>query len=158
MDERQRIADQMRRAEEGDAWHGPSLRELLADVDAGRAATRAVPGAHTIWELVLHVAAARRLVTRRLAGDATPMTPEEDWPPPPPPTAEGWERARESLRSAGAELRAAVEALPPGRLEEPILPGSPSVYATLHGVVQHDLYHAGQIAVLRRAAGMGVQL
>ena len=50
------IADQLRRAFLRDAWHGPAVLELLADVDAETAAARPIPSVHSIWELVLHIA------------------------------------------------------------------------------------------------------
>lgn len=153
MSEAKRIADQLRRASEGGAWHGPSLREVLREVDAGRAATRAIPGAHTIWELVLHVAVWRETVRRRLAGEWGDPTGEDDWPPPTEPGEAAWRAALSRLETAGRELREAVEALPDERLDQPIREGKGTVYHHLHGVVQHDLYHAGQIALLRRATG-----
>lgn len=155
MDDRSRIVDQMRRAAEGPAWHGPSLREVLAGIDAGRAATRAVPGAHTVWELVLHVRTWRDVVRRRLAGEWWEPTPEEDFPSPGEPSEERWEAAVAEMEAAGMELSAAVERLEPPRLQEPIRPGGDPIHVVLHGVVQHDLYHAGQIALLKRALGMG---
>src|SRR5271157_2181551 len=63
------IAEQLRRAFEGDAWHGPALLELLQDVDAATAAAKPVPNVHSIWELVLHVAAWDAAACRRLAGE-----------------------------------------------------------------------------------------
>lgn len=158
MDERARIVDLMRRAAEGDAWHGPSLREVLAGIDAGRAATRSVPGAHTVWELVQHVGVWREVVRRRLAGEWPEPTPAEDFPSAHDPSEERWAAAIAEMEAAGLELRAAVEALPPERVAEPIRPGDLPVYVVLHGVVQHDLYHAGQIALLKRALGMGAQV
>jgi hypothetical protein len=56
-----------------------------------------------------------------------------------------------TLQLGNQELRTVVEALDPQRLDEPILSGMPSVYITVQGVVQHDLYHAGQIAILKKA-------
>ena len=69
MREVDRIADQLKRAYAGPAWHGPSLSELLKEVDAQRAAAHPLPGTHSIWELVLHIAAWDTAVSRRLARD-----------------------------------------------------------------------------------------
>jgi len=64
-----RIQRQLEHTFNGPAWHGPALLELLADVNAGKAAARPIAGAHSIWELVLHIAAWDKAVARRLAGD-----------------------------------------------------------------------------------------
>ena len=55
MTEIERIEDQLKRSLEGEAWHGPALEELLADVRAEQAAAKPVPPAHSIWEIVLHI-------------------------------------------------------------------------------------------------------
>ncbi|HWW76547.1 MAG TPA: DinB family protein, partial [Pyrinomonadaceae bacterium] len=81
MREVERIADQLKRAHEGGAWHGPSVGELLAGVSAEQAAARPFEGAHSIRELVAHIEAWERAILRRLGGDPAAIydTPE-DWP------------------------------------------------------------------------------
>lgn len=151
MRESERIRDQLRRAFEGEAWHGPSVREALSEVTAEGATQHPVEDAHSIWEIVLHMAATMRLVLRRLEGDSTPLTAEDDWPPIPEVSAGAWSAALQELREAHEELERAVAGLPDSRLDAPIAEGSSSsLYVTLHGVVQHDLYHAGQIALLKK--------
>ena len=68
------IADQLRRAFEGDAWHGPALLELLQDLDAATAAAKPLPEVHSIWELVLHIAAWDDAACRRLSGAKVQLT------------------------------------------------------------------------------------
>jgi uncharacterized damage-inducible protein DinB len=153
MNECQRIADQLRRAMEGDAWHGPALRELLQSVSSEMAAGLPIRGLHSIWEIVLHIAAWTEAVRRRLHGDPARLTPEEDWPAVSSPTEQSWKAALDRLAQAQQSLVDEVASLSPERLDEPIVPGMSSVYVTLHGVVQHHLYHAGQIALLKKAAG-----
>ena len=151
MREAERIADQFRRAHEGDAWHGPSLRELLQDLTPEQASARPVAGAHSILELVLHIAAWETAARRRLAGDAAKIynTPE-DWPAA-ESSEEAWRAALATLREENAKLREAILRLDDAKLDEPIYEGMSSTYVTLQGVVQHSLYHAGQIAVLKKA-------
>src|SRR4029450_3166549 len=82
MSEVQRIEDQLGRAFEGHAWHGPAVRELLADVTAAKAAARPLSDAHNIWEIVLHITTWEEVVRRRLQGEVVAdLTPEQDWPP-----------------------------------------------------------------------------
>lgn len=151
-----RLEDQLRRAFEGEAWHGPSLMELLADVTAQEAAERPIPNAHTIWEIVLHIAGTYGLVIRRLRGNFEPLTPEQDWPPQPEtPDAQEWLVALNGLRSAHQDLRRAIASYDPASLDQPL--GTPaSAYVQFAGLPQHDLYHAGQIALLKKAV-RGVQ-
>jgi uncharacterized damage-inducible protein DinB len=152
MSEIQRIEDQLRRAFEGDAWHGPAVRELLGDVTATKAAARPLSEAHNIWEIVLHIATWEAVVRRRLQGEAVAdLPPEQDWPPVQETTEAAWHKAMDDLYRGHRALREAIARSGERRLAE-IVPGKEhSVYHMLHGVIQHDLYHAGQIAVLKKA-------
>ena len=157
MSEIDRLLDGLRRAHEGPAWHGPALAELLRDVDPATAAGRPLPGAHSIWEIVLHLTAWTREVARRLQGHPAGAPPEGDWPEVGPPSAECWSAARADLAAAHAELGRALGAFPEHRLDEPAgTPGdaTPGVtYAVmLSGLLQHDAYHGGQIALLKKVA------
>jgi uncharacterized damage-inducible protein DinB len=150
MSEINRIVDQMDRALNGEAWHGPHLEELLKDVSAQQASAHPVKGAHSIWELVNHIAAWNFILAKRAQGTAVKVTPELDWPPVSDTSAASWKKALENMREARAQLRAATLSLKDAQLED-ITPGDHSLYVMLHGGVQHDLYHAGQIAVLKKA-------
>ncbi len=150
--EMMRLEEQLRRALEGEAWHGPSLLEALGGVSAEQASSHPIPDAHSIWELVLHIASDYTLVLRRLAGDGRQLTAEEDWPSCPPATAENWQQAVEALSRLNQQLRQAVRAFPAERLDEPLVPEVPyTAYTQFIGVTQHNLYHAGQISLLKRA-------
>jgi len=152
MNEVARIEDQLRRAVEGGAWHGPAVFELLDGVTLDQANARPIPGAHTIWELALHLGGAYRLVLRRLREDDTQLAPDEDWPPVPEPTEENWRAAVGALRTLNAEARRAVARFPEERLDRQLVANSPyTAYTQFIGLTQHDLYHAGQIAILKRA-------
>jgi uncharacterized damage-inducible protein DinB len=147
-----RLEEQLRRALEGEAWHGPSVLELLAGVSAAQAASHPIPGAHSIWELVLHLSTDYELILRRLAGDGSQLTAAEDWPPCPAPTEENWQKTVQELRLLNKKLRQAVRDFPVERLDDPLVPGVPfTAYMQFIGVTQHNLYHAGQIALLKRA-------
>lgn len=151
MSECKRIADQLHRAYHGKAWHGPALRELLRGVTAKQASVRPLRGAHSIWELVLHITAWKRAVLRRMQGKALSLSPAENFPPMPKATPANWKRTLADLRKAQDDLHCAISALPDSRLRR-IVPGKRyALYFMLHGLVQHDLYHAGQIALLKKA-------
>ena len=147
-----RLVDQFDRAYAGDAWHGMPVRDLLDDVDATLAAARPVVGAHTIWELVAHITYWLDAAERRVGGEAVDPVHDEDWPAMPASTKAAWTATRAALASSHDRLVAAIRRLRPEDLAGPV-PGHPySVYVLLHGVLQHTLYHAGQIGLLRGAA------
>jgi uncharacterized damage-inducible protein DinB len=150
-----RIRDQFRRAFEGEAWHGPSVLALLDGVTAQQAAAHPIPGAHSIWELTLHIAAWERACLRRLHSDPAQLSDAEDWEPIIDTSEAAWEATKQRLIDNHRELLDAIASVDDARLNEPIMthPDIPfsSVYVTLHGAVQHDLYHAGQIAMLKKA-------
>jgi uncharacterized damage-inducible protein DinB len=152
--ELRRIEDQLQRALEGNAWHGPAVLETLGGISAEQAHAHPIAGAHSVWEIVLHLSATYVLVLRRLRGVATPLSAAEDWPPVPPPTEANWQEAVAALRRLNADARDAVRAFPPDRLDQPLVPDPPyTAYTQFIGLTQHDLYHAGQISLLKRALG-----
>jgi uncharacterized damage-inducible protein DinB len=146
-----RIIDQMDRAYSGDAWHGPSLKTLLDGLSAEDASTHAVPGAHSIWEIVNHLAAWQSIVERRMNGETVEVTVEQDWPPVWEVSEVAWQRALENFAESRSRLRATIESIRDEQLNEKPGTSRDSRYVILHGVVQHDLYHGGQIAILRKA-------
>ena len=151
MTETERIVDQLKRAFFGEAWHGPAVIEILEGVGAQQAAAHPLAGGHSIWELVLHVTAWTQAASLRLQGDRAQLTGAEDFPPVNEMDERSWDQARESVKQAHDELRSAILLLDDSRLDHPIIEGMSSIYVTLHGVIQHSLYHAGQIAILKKA-------
>jgi uncharacterized damage-inducible protein DinB len=153
MSETDRIADQLRRAFYGDAWHGDSLFEILEGVTAAQAVARPVQNAHSIWELVLHIAAWDGAVRRRMTDVALELSGDDNFPPVTDVSEAAWRKALAHLRRNHDELIEAVEKFPEVRLAE-LVPGKKGAhynfYYMLHGVAQHELYHAGQIALLKK--------
>lgn len=153
MSEAARLADQLRRAFDGGAWHGDSLCEILKGVTAAQAAARPVANAHSIWELALHIAAWDGAVRRRMTGVAVKLSGEKNFPPVTDTSEAAWAKALEHLRRVHQELVEAVGQFPDKSLKKQV-PGKVGAHYTfyymLHGVVQHELYHAGQIALLKK--------
>ena len=152
MSEIERIEGQLKLAFEGGSWHGPSVLETLEGITARQAAAHPIPGVHSIWELVAHIAAWESACRRRLAGDRAELSTDEDWPSITDSSEAAWALTKSELIEGHRKLRESIAFLTEARLNEPILQGMRSVYVTLHGVIQHDLYHAGQIALLKKAA------
>jgi len=152
----QRIADQLNRAVNGPAWHGPAILQAIGDVSAAQAVGLPIRGAHSIRDLVAHAAAWLEIVRQRVEGTApASITDDMDWPPAGDANSEAaWKAAVERLRDAAGRLEQTVRGLEDGRLREELRAGDDtwSVHDSLHGVIQHVLYHAGQIALLKKAA------
>jgi uncharacterized damage-inducible protein DinB len=152
-----RIADQLRRAFTGDPWHGSPLLELLAGITAEQARARPLRSVHSIWELVLHVDVYLRAAFDATQGIAMPKLygTEADWPAVSDDSAAAWIAARNRLFENGGRLAAAIEDFDDARLQE-IVPGRQyDFYYLFHGIVQHSLYHGGQIAMLKKALSGG---
>jgi len=160
--ETSRIADQIRRIFEGDPWHGDPLSKILEGITAEQASAHPVAGAHSVWELLLHVEGWTRVVAdtidgRPMPGWPTPDPAEDfkDWPAVPTPTPEAWKAAVASLLAAGKKLADRVAEFPDARLAE-IVPGRKyNFYYLFHGILQHSLYHGGQMVIVKKAAQAG---
>jgi uncharacterized damage-inducible protein DinB len=161
MNDIEAILDELERGFAGDPWHGDSLMKILDGVDAAGAARRRLPQAHTIWELVLHITGWKREVAARMRGKPAGEPDAGDWPAAPgvnAADATAWRRTLDEFGAAHRELIAAVRDLDPARLRTPVIDprnrelGTGMTHAaTLHGIAQHDAYHAGQISLLKKA-------
>ncbi|MBV8553533.1 MAG: DinB family protein [Acidobacteriaceae bacterium] len=146
--ETQRIADQLRRLYDGPSWLGPSVREIVSDITAERAAFPPANGCHTIWELVLHITATLRLARERLsARTIRDHTMEESWPV----VSDAWPEVLAELEAETLAIEEAIRSFPAERLDERAPATEPQTfYILLHGAIQHTAYHAGQIALLKK--------
>ena len=144
------IFDQAYRAP---SWHGTPLKGTLRGVSARDARWRPSPKRHCIWELVLHTAYWKCMVRRRLLRDAQIAFPRSgaNWPELPPRTNEAaWRRDRALLDEQHALLRRAIVGLDPRQLERRGWHSKWPIKAEICGIASHDLYHAGQIQLLKR--------
>lgn len=137
--------------QQGGAWHGPSVSETLAGVDAAAAAKRPIAGAHTILEIVHHLGVTYDLVKAHFRGEDPGEL--EDWPEfAAGPDEETWKQELAKLAQSQRALRETIAGLADGVLGEKV-PGKEWTYADeLIGLFNHDTYHAGQIAILRKAS------
>jgi uncharacterized damage-inducible protein DinB len=152
------IAKLLRHAFDGDAWHGPAVLELLQDVDAATAAAKPLPDVHSIWELVLHVAVWDGAALRRLDGEIYQPEGTANFPVVPnQPTEAEWKRTIADAKSTHDVLVKTVAELPESRLRERVPGKKYDFYFMLHGIAQHELYHAGQIAILMKVQRRGAK-
>jgi len=146
---------------EGDPWYGLAVSRILEGIDASKAAAHPVNGAHSIWELVAHMTAWVNETNRRLRGGVHGTPVEGDWPAVAPTTADSWRAACSALRQAHVDLARTLTAIDDPDLGRQIAgpqvdaSGQPvTFYQTAVGLLQHDAYHAGQIALLKKALGL----
>src|SRR5579872_609387 len=147
MTESERIADQIHRSYHGTAWHGPALKEVLTGITHETAAAKPIPAAHSIWELVNHLHAWIAEANATLRGKRyESLQGDRDWPPVTETSPQAWDHTLAALEDAQRALHDATHSFPPEKLGE----GDRSYYALLHGIVQHNAYHAGQIQLLKK--------
>ena len=158
--EAERLVDQLRRAHDGDPWHGSPIKDVLRGITHEQAARRPPNGAHSIWELVLHMTGWRNEVARRATGEPAREPAAGDWPSIGDPTATRWQETLAAFDAAHERLTTVVRGLSDQRMLQPTndprnreLGTGVSYYELLHGIVQHDAYHSGQIAIVRKILG-----
>jgi uncharacterized damage-inducible protein DinB len=155
-----RLINQLEREFNGQPWHGSSLTAILEGVSAPQAARKPSTDAHSIWEILLHMTGWKREVTRRARGHAAAEPAAGDWPSIGEPSEERWREAQADHMRAQQELLEVVRGLSETQLAAKV-PGDSaafigaglSVLATLWGLLQHDVYHSGQIALLKKMTG-----
>jgi uncharacterized damage-inducible protein DinB len=164
MSDKSFLREQIRKGVSDDPWHGPSTLSLLEDLTAGEAAAYPVPGAHSVWEVVLHMISWQNEVRRRLQGNAPDMPEEGDWPRVGKVSEAAWRKDRQRLEESLTELLNTLDGLREEDLErtggglddrDPALGTGVTLRAMANGLVQHNAYHSGQIALLRKALRTG---
>ena len=150
---------ELEREHGGEPWHGTSARSASSTgIDHQQAAARPLAGAHTIWELVLHITAWKNEVRQRLDGAPAGEPIEGDWPEPPARRAP----TRGARRSRRSRKRIAPSSPPSPACRDPHCSSGPTIrgprerfrrhyFQLVHGILQHDVYHSGQIALLKKA-------
>lgn len=152
MNECQRLADQLEKALNGGAWHGPSWREVLEGVTLHGALLHPVPNGHGIAEIVLHTTSWHDIARRRIEGETPQVTDEMDWPRASFTSEAEWKAATQRLFDTGKALGDTIARFPQERLLEERGNKAGTWYALMIGILQHDLYHAGQAALLKKAS------
>jgi uncharacterized damage-inducible protein DinB len=146
-----RIISQLTASMEGNAWHGPAVLELIEDINDEEASAKPLRDAHNIFELTAHITAWQKAGIRRINGDPARLTDQEDWPMQNDASEEQWSNTKKELISTFNLLKSEIKSFPPEHLDENIEGLDQTFYTLFHGIVQHNIYHAGQIAILKKA-------
>lgn len=147
------LLENLAQAFERKAWHGTNLLGSVRGLDPERAAFRPAPGRHNIWELVVHAAYWKYAVWRLLVGAARGSFPEKgsNWFRRPVEATAGALREDVALlKQCHRQLVTAVAAFDPERLDQRVPSGRWTFRESILGAASHDLYHAGQIQLLKR--------
>ncbi|HEX4560900.1 MAG TPA: DinB family protein [Gemmatimonadales bacterium] len=134
------------------AWHGTPLAGTLRGVTWREARKRPAPGRHSIWEVALHTAYWKFVVRRRLTRDSGiefPRAPANFPALPRRPSASLWKRDVALLKHEHRLLREAIRTFPVNRLKLRAWKSRWTNEATIYGIASHDLYHAGQIQLIK---------
>lgn len=147
------LRDQIETTFKGDSWHGPNLMKTLKGIDHKQAKKRIIDDRHTIWELTDHTSFWMEEVCKSIK-DHAQMKPdmENNWPKM-GSSEEDWQRSVKRLETS---VNMVLEALLDWKEEDlhTLVPGETYTFKQmLHGVVHHNLYHAGQINLLKRKTG-----
>ena len=143
----------LERAFQARSFHGTTLRGSLRGLKADAASWRPGPKGNSIWALILHAAYWKYIVRRHLTGDKTATFPRSPSNFPIPPDEETQAALKKDIRLLTDEhalLVQAVSAFPPHDLERPLTKTGPTPESLILGVAAHDLYHTGQIQLLKR--------
>jgi uncharacterized damage-inducible protein DinB len=149
------LVGQIDQAFDRKSWHGPNLRGSIRGLDAATAAWRPAKDRHCIWEIVVHAAYWKYAVRRRLLGEKRGSFPQKgsNWfTRPLTLSEEAWREDVRLLEECHRTLRRAVDALSPSELDRKPSGSKVSNLDLIRGIAAHDVYHAGQIQVLKRLA------
>ena len=151
MSEVHRIVTHYDQVMHGSAWHGDPAWQILEGISPEVAAKRSVPEAHTIWEIVMHMIFWEWVVNERLAGRRAGLIEARNFPAMPEATQDNWNKTLDELRDSNRRFREAVSKLDDARLDDLSAAGKRTYYDEAHGLIEHHIYHLGQITLLKKA-------
>jgi hypothetical protein len=134
------------------SWHGPNLRGSIRSVTHRQAMWRPQPARHNIWEHVLHAAYWKYTIRRRILGEKRGSFPIKgsNWFTPQDVTAAAWQRDVQLLVDTHKSMRASIADVPAAQLHKKIPGAKVTFFFLISGIAAHDVYHAGQIQLLKR--------
>src|SRR5215831_10529623 len=143
MTETQRLLQQYDTVLHGDAWHGDAVWKILDGISAECAAPRPLAKVHTIWEIVMHMTFWESVAAQRLAGERAGLDEALNFPAMPAINDSSWQQTLEQLRASNQKFAQALAKLDPACVDELTAAGKRSFYGEVHGLIEHNVYHAG---------------
>jgi uncharacterized damage-inducible protein DinB len=145
--EKTKIIDLLQNSFAGPAWHGPAVMEVLATVTP-QSLTKKISDSHSIIELVMHMTAWRDFVAKRLEGNNSfEVSEAENFP-----NGADWKSAMDALQQSQKKLVEAISSFPEEKFQDKVPTRTYNFYTMLYGIIQHDIYHTGQIVLLKKIA------
>lgn len=151
MTQSEKLKDQLQRAYFGNAWHGPALKEALENLDSKAVIKKPVENLHNIWEIVLHISTWIDAVRRRLEGEIVKISPEEDWPEIKNFRDSNWLLTIKQMDERFNLLLQTFNNLNDESLDKNVNGEDYNVYFMIEGLIQHTLYHTGQVILLKKS-------
>ncbi|QHT68198.1 DinB family protein [Rhodocytophaga rosea] len=147
-----RISHLLHETYEGSPWHGQPVKQVLQGINAQQAALRILSDTHTMWEIVRHMTAWRNFAFQKIEGDRSfdILNAEQDWPFIDVADESNWQEDLQALENSQQQLLQAINTMEDKGLEDIVNGRQYTFYILLHGIIQHDLYHTGQIALLKK--------
>ena len=150
MNEAEVLINQINTTYSGNAWHGTNIVEALKDIDYIKASRRVLASRHTIWELVDHMTVwlevPVKIYQKKRVHHNVPI--EENWKPM-GSSQEDWEKTTKRLEKAVEELISVLKEMPLGVFDEKVLNHDFNYRNMFYGALNHNLYHLGQISILK---------
>jgi len=149
----ERLNKMFRAAAHGETWHGQSILQIFENISATTAAAHPIDGSHCIWDYLLHIINWRAFAVKALLEDKPyiiELNTDKDWTPISDFSEEAWEKAIALYKKSTDDLSNAILNIDDDKLDEIVVGHDYTFYTLLHGVIQHDIYHSGQIVLLRK--------
>lgn len=149
------LLTQLDRAYDQRSWHGTNLRGSIRGMTPEQAVQRPAPGRHNVQELVVHAAYWKYAAWRRLTGEKRGSFPLDgsDWFPRSTPDPALWKADVQLLAAMHVRLREAVAAVKAPALARKVAGSKETALTLISGIIAHDLYHAGQIQLIKKLTG-----
>jgi uncharacterized damage-inducible protein DinB len=152
MKESDRIITLYQKLYDGKPWLGINLKSTLQNVSAKQASTRILANCNTIWEIVNHIISWRRVVIERING-MNITTPENNYIEPIVDTSDrAWKDTLQRLESSQAEWIEFLKNFKSEDFDTEYKSSKLTYYELIHGIIQHDAYHLGQIVIFAKQA------